>query len=137
MRTRTFHRAQVTGDRDSHCGPAFVIIGEAGSVVLNIVIVAVAFKVLTSAELSWGDVLPGAAVGFMLAGLNLFAMAAGGLIAGLSSGYVALKTTFAGTDAEKAATVSVWGFRAPLGGSLPNSWTSSATKEHSLQKKRS
>ncbi len=43
-------------------GPAFVIIGEAGSVVLNIVIVAVAFKVLTSAQLSWGDVLPGAAV---------------------------------------------------------------------------
>ena len=40
---------------------------------------------------------------------------AGGLIAGLSSGYVALKTTFRGTAAEKAATVSFWGFRAPLG----------------------
>ena len=40
---------------------------------------------------------------------------AGGLIAGLSSGYVALKTTFRGTDAERSAAVSFWGFRAPLG----------------------
>jgi hypothetical protein len=40
---------------------------------------------------------------------------AGGLIAGLSSGFVALKTTFAGNDAEKGASVSFWGFRAPLG----------------------
>ena len=40
---------------------------------------------------------------------------AGGLIAGLSSGYVALHTTFRGTDAERAATVNFWGFRAPLG----------------------
>ena len=40
---------------------------------------------------------------------------AGGLIAGLSSGFVALRTTFAGTDAEKNAAVSFWGFRAPLG----------------------
>ncbi len=40
---------------------------------------------------------------------------AGGLIAGFSSGYVALRTTFAGTDAEKNAAVSFWGFRAPLG----------------------
>src|SRR5947199_1337114 len=40
---------------------------------------------------------------------------AGGLIAGISSGYVALRTTFAGTDAERAASVSFWGFRAPLG----------------------
>ena len=40
---------------------------------------------------------------------------AGGLIAGLSSGYVALRTTFAGTEAEKNAAVSFWGFRAPLG----------------------
>jgi hypothetical protein len=40
---------------------------------------------------------------------------AGGLIAGLSSGYVALRTTFAGTAAEKNAAVSFWGFRAPLG----------------------
>src|SRR5437660_11220534 len=39
----------------------------------------------------------------------------GGLIAGISSGYVALRTTFAGTDAEKNAAVSFWGFRAPLG----------------------
>jgi hypothetical protein len=40
---------------------------------------------------------------------------AGGLIAGLSSGYVALTTTFRGSDAERQAAVSVWGFRAPLG----------------------
>jgi hypothetical protein len=39
----------------------------------------------------------------------------GGLIAGASSGYVALKTTFAGTESDRAATVSYWGFRAPLG----------------------
>jgi hypothetical protein len=40
---------------------------------------------------------------------------AGGLIAGLSSGYVALKTTFAGSEADKNAAVGFWGFRAPLG----------------------
>jgi hypothetical protein len=40
---------------------------------------------------------------------------AGGLIAGVSSGYVAIRTTFFGTDAERAAGVSFWGFRAPLG----------------------
>src|ERR1051325_9791161 len=39
----------------------------------------------------------------------------GGLLAGVSSGYVALKTTFAGTTAERNAAVSFWGFRAPLG----------------------
>jgi hypothetical protein len=40
---------------------------------------------------------------------------AGGLIAGISSGYVALKTTFKGTPDQRAASVSFWGFRAPLG----------------------
>jgi hypothetical protein len=40
---------------------------------------------------------------------------AGGLIAGISSGYVALRTTFAGTPEERAASVGFWGFRAPLG----------------------
>ena len=40
---------------------------------------------------------------------------AGGLIAGLSSGYVALMTTFRGTPEQKSAAVSFWGFRAPLG----------------------
>jgi hypothetical protein len=39
----------------------------------------------------------------------------GGLIAGLSSGSVALRTTFRGTDEQRAASVSFWGFRAPLG----------------------
>jgi len=39
---------------------------------------------------------------------------AGGLIAGLSSGYVALRTTF-GRRADSVAAVSFWGFRAPLG----------------------
>ena len=40
---------------------------------------------------------------------------AGGLIAGISSGYVAIKTTFFGTQAERDASVGFWGFRAPLG----------------------
>ncbi|MDB4876859.1 MAG: hypothetical protein JWM41_3305 [Gemmatimonadetes bacterium] len=40
---------------------------------------------------------------------------AGGLIAGITSGYVALRTTFRGTDEERNAAVSFWGFRAPLG----------------------
>jgi len=40
---------------------------------------------------------------------------AGGLLAGISSGYVAIKTTFFGTQAERDASVSFWGFRAPLG----------------------
>ena len=40
---------------------------------------------------------------------------AGGLIAGLSSGYVAIKTTFFGSDAERNSAVSFWGFKAPLG----------------------
>ena len=39
----------------------------------------------------------------------------GGLLAGVSSGLLALHTTFRGTDAEKASAVSFWGFRAPLG----------------------
>ncbi|HEY6825980.1 MAG TPA: hypothetical protein VI259_03920 [Gemmatimonadaceae bacterium] len=39
----------------------------------------------------------------------------GGLIAGISSGFVALKTTFAGTAAEREESVHFWGFRAPLG----------------------
>src|SRR6187551_3471981 len=33
---------------------------------------------------------------------------AGGLIAGISSGYVAIKTTFFGTEAERSASVSFW-----------------------------
>ena len=40
---------------------------------------------------------------------------AGGLIAGLGSGALALYLTFRGTDAERASTVSFWGFRAPFG----------------------
>src|SRR5665213_1433792 len=40
---------------------------------------------------------------------------AGGLLAGISSGYVALTTTFRGTAAERGASVGFWGFRAPLG----------------------
>jgi hypothetical protein len=40
---------------------------------------------------------------------------AGGLIAAISSGYVALVTTFRGTEAERNSGVSFWGFRAPLG----------------------
>lgn len=40
---------------------------------------------------------------------------AGGLVAGLTSGYVALRTTFGGDPVAKANAVSFWGFRAPLG----------------------
>src|SRR5262245_21307896 len=40
---------------------------------------------------------------------------AGGLIAGLSSGYVALATTFGDNALAKDASVTFWGFRAPLG----------------------
>jgi hypothetical protein len=39
----------------------------------------------------------------------------GGIVAGLSCGWVALRTTFAGSEAERGAAVRVWGFRAPLG----------------------
>ena len=39
----------------------------------------------------------------------------GGVLAGLSGGWLAVKTTFAGTPAERDASVRFWGFRAPLG----------------------
>jgi hypothetical protein len=40
---------------------------------------------------------------------------AGGLVAGLTSGYVALRNTFRGTPEQRAASVPFWGFYAPLG----------------------
>lgn len=40
---------------------------------------------------------------------------AGGLVAGLTSGYVAMRTTFGDDPVAKANAVSFWGFRAPLG----------------------
>ncbi len=40
---------------------------------------------------------------------------AGGLIAGLGSGFAVLRTTFRGTAAERDASVGFWGFRGPLG----------------------
>ena len=40
---------------------------------------------------------------------------AGGLVAGLTSGWVALRTTFGTDAAAKDAGVTFWGFRAPLG----------------------
>ncbi|HEX7050050.1 MAG TPA: hypothetical protein VF188_07625 [Longimicrobiales bacterium] len=39
----------------------------------------------------------------------------GGIVAGLSCGWVVLRTTFAGTAAQKAACVRFWGFHGPLG----------------------
>src|SRR5262245_55866742 len=39
----------------------------------------------------------------------------GGVLAGLSSGWIVLRTTFAGTAAQIAESVRVWGFRGPLG----------------------
>lgn len=40
---------------------------------------------------------------------------ASGIIAGLTCGWLVLKTTFAGTPEERAASVGFWGFRGPLG----------------------
>lgn len=39
----------------------------------------------------------------------------GGLLCGLSAGWLALSITFGGTAAQRTATVGFWGFRAPLG----------------------
>src|SRR5580700_445169 len=39
----------------------------------------------------------------------------GGIVAGLTSGWVALRTTFAGSDADRGTAVRFWGFRAPFG----------------------
>jgi len=39
----------------------------------------------------------------------------GGVVAGLTCGWVALHTTFAGTREARAAGVRFWGFRAPFG----------------------
>lgn len=39
----------------------------------------------------------------------------GGLVAGLTCGWLALHTTFAGSAEDRAAAVRFWGFRAPLG----------------------
>ena len=39
----------------------------------------------------------------------------GGVVAGLSCGWLALRNTFAGTDAARAESVRFWGFAAPLG----------------------
>ena len=43
------------------------------------------------------------------------AIYASGIIAGLTCGWLVLKTTFAGSDVERAASVRFWGFRGPLG----------------------
>ena len=40
---------------------------------------------------------------------------AGGVVAGFTSGWVALRTTFAGSDVDRGTAVRFWGFRAPLG----------------------
>jgi hypothetical protein len=39
----------------------------------------------------------------------------GGVVAGLASGWLVLKTTFFASDEERAASVRIWGLRAPLG----------------------
>jgi hypothetical protein len=39
----------------------------------------------------------------------------GGVLAGIACGFLALKTTFAGSEEERGSTVRFWGFRAPLG----------------------
>src|SRR6185295_2294254 len=39
----------------------------------------------------------------------------GGLVGGLCSGWLVLKTTFWGSAAERAASVRLWGLRGPIG----------------------
>ncbi|HUE84928.1 MAG TPA: hypothetical protein VMO26_02515 [Vicinamibacterales bacterium] len=39
----------------------------------------------------------------------------GGVVSGLTCGWLALRTTFAGSALDRAATVRFWGFRAPFG----------------------
>jgi hypothetical protein len=39
----------------------------------------------------------------------------GGILAGLTSAWVALRTTFAGSEADRGTAVRFWGFRAPFG----------------------
>jgi len=39
----------------------------------------------------------------------------GGIVAGLTCGYEALRTTFGGSDADRGTAVRFWGFRAPFG----------------------
>jgi hypothetical protein len=39
----------------------------------------------------------------------------GGIVAGLTSGWLALRTTFAGSDEDRGTAVRFWGFRAPFG----------------------
>ena len=39
----------------------------------------------------------------------------GGIVSGLTCGWLALRTTFAGSAADRAAAVRFWGFRAPFG----------------------
>jgi len=39
----------------------------------------------------------------------------GGVVAGLTCGWIALRTTFAGSEADRGTAVRFWGFRAPLG----------------------
>jgi hypothetical protein len=41
----------------------------------------------------------------------------GGVLAGAACGWLVLRTTFSGTPEEKAAGVTFWGFRGPLGAS--------------------
>ena len=39
----------------------------------------------------------------------------GGIVAGVACGWLVLRTTFAGTDADRSASVRFWGFSGPLG----------------------
>src|SRR5467141_4165854 len=39
----------------------------------------------------------------------------GGLVGGLTCGWLVIRTTFFGTPQEKAGSVRLWGFRGPLG----------------------
>jgi membrane protein len=60
----TFLGGIAAGTEDANV--VFQVLGIAGSFLLNFVVFWVAFKVLTVAEVGWGDVLPGAALASVL-----------------------------------------------------------------------
>ena len=99
------HRSSFAGDRDA---PP---VAAAAWFIAAIVLSATGIVVGLMWDISW----------HMTVGRDTFFTAphvleyVSGLTAGLSSGYVVLRTTFAGSDRDRGATVGFWGFRGPLG----------------------
>ena len=63
----------------------------------------------------------------------------GGVLAGIASGFIVLRTTFKGSAQEKAESVRVWGFRGSLGawaaiwGAFAGPWSAGTTSQFLLQ----